>query len=216
MITGYPFRQAIMDVDKEETLKAMGVKPRGKIISFFDEMSFGAETQITEEHCVRFWQMIVDCAKQFPDHTLLIKPKDITRAKDMNKNNGMFHDMMSCHLILRARKIIPNAYILDDKKWSFIETIGVSDIVVTQGMFSSATIALICEKEGLYFDESGYSHPLKDRYKDILVFDDKDRLFEMIRLITIGYSTRAEMSVEELRSYSKYNNGVEMIRGILA
>ena len=212
IITGYPFRQAIMDVDKKKTLKAMGVRPKGKIISFFDEMSFDeiSRTKITEEHCISFWSVILSTAIKFPAHTVIVKPKDINRIKDMSEPWLKCFEDGYAHLAKCT-----NAYILDETKWSFIEAIGVSDIVVTQGMFSSATIGLICGKEGLFFDESGYSHPLKDRFKDLLVFDNKGRLFDMIGDIVDGFSPIKLVTKKTLRQYNKYDDGMDRMRKVI-
>ncbi len=213
IITGFPFSKAIMDIDKTKTFKDMGVKPQGKIISFLDEMTFvpAARAKITEKHCVRFWEMMNECAQEFPAHTILVKPKDMNRAQEMDI--GTFRQWNYARYMVE--NYMPNSYVLDAKKWSFIEAIGVADIVVTQGMFSSATIALICGKEGLFFDESGYKHPLKDSFKDLLVFDNKGRLFDMIGDIIDGFSPLKLVTKETLRQYNKYDNGMDRIREVI-
>jgi len=106
-------------------------------------------------------------------------------------------------------------YIVDETKWSFIEVIGVSDVVITQGMTSSATIALICGIEGLYLDQANYDHPFSRDFKGIAVFEDKDSLLLMIRKILMGDGSVLKNIPEEMmRGFDGFfdDEGIERFR----
>ncbi len=113
----------------------------------------------------------------------------------------------------------PNVYIVDPDKWSFIETIGVSDVVVTQGVTSSATIAIICGVEGLYFDEAGEDHPLSAAFKNRIVFDSAAELLSMLQKIIDGSENPIKGIPEYiLRAYDAYpdDRGIDLLRNILS
>ncbi|MFH1310701.1 MAG: hypothetical protein ABIH85_08515 [Candidatus Omnitrophota bacterium] len=180
--TGYVFKRFIKKVmaDKDKVLSRMGVSTGKKVVSFFDE-TFRSRCKMTEQHYLNFWRATLDFARKNQDCTVLVKPKTLERYKGLSKE-----------LIVKFLDIkddfenLSNTHIIDDKKWSFIEVIGVSDVAITQGMFSSATIAIICGIEGLYLDEAGYNHPFRERFKDRIVFDDSEKLTKMIEAIVNG------------------------------
>ena len=180
--TGYPFKKFISNVrlEKDRILTELGVADRGKVVSFFDE-SFAYKCNMTPEHYVNFWEAILNFAKKNEDVVVLVKPKTLERYK--NLPDGPKMDFLKLKSEVES---LPNTYIVDDWKWSFIEVIGVSDCVITQGMTSSATIAIICGIEGLYFDEAGDNHPFRDMFKDRIVFDESGELLKMIGKIIKG------------------------------
>ncbi|MFH1846199.1 MAG: hypothetical protein ABH869_01435 [Candidatus Omnitrophota bacterium] len=213
--TGYVFKRFVKSVARRrnEILNKMKVDKRGKIVSFLDE-SFRSRCKMTEEHYLNFWLTALNFARKNTNDTVLIKPKSIERYKDLSKER-----------IKRFLKIktelasFENVHILDDRKWSFIEVIGVSDIVITQGMCSSATIAIICGIEGLYLDEARYNHPFRELFTDRIVFNDSEKLLNMVeRIIANEDSPIKDIPERLLRSFDTFEDdrGIDMFRSVLA
>jgi len=215
--TGYVFKRFIKNckAESKKILAQMGVDPKGKIISFFDE-SFGSGIGMTGEHYVAFWETALKLAMLEKDNTIIIKPKELERHKALSK------DLQIKFLqILKQIKRLPNGYIINERKWSFIETIGVADIVITQGMTSSATIAIICGIEGLFLDQAQNdpTHPFARSYKNKLVFNDPDKLISRVQQI-IFYKESGLSDIPEslLRAYDCYpdDRGIDLFRKILS
>ena len=212
--TGYVFKRFIHEVraKRGETMSRMGIEPREKVISFFDE-SFGRDVMMTESHYVTFWQTALKLAEDNPYYTVIMKTKDKEYYKDLS------HDNKKRFLEIKEKiETMPNIYVVDGTQCSFIEVIGVSDIVVTQGMTSSATIAIICGIEGLYFDEVGYDHPFARDYREKLVFNDQKELLRTVKQIATGAeSPLGDIPEDTLTRYDAYRDdrGIERFRKIL-
>lgn len=213
--TGYVFKSFIKKVmtDKSRVLSEMGICCNGKIVSFFDE-SFGYDIKMTEENYVIFWETALKLAEIEKNVFVLVKPKELDKYNNLSGN-----------LKQRFIKIkdqmgkTSNLHIVDANKWSFVEVIGVSDIVVTQGMTSSSTIAIICGIEGLYLDQVDYNHPFSRLFKDKIVFNDPDKLLVMIQKIIKGAEKPLENIPEDmLRNYDAYpdDRGIDLFRDILS
>ncbi|MDD5564736.1 MAG: NTP transferase domain-containing protein [Thermoanaerobaculaceae bacterium] len=212
---GYVFKRSVNEakINKFRILKEMGVDPKGKVITFFDE-SFGGVIKMTEDHYVTFWKTACDIALRQKDDTIVIKPKKLHGYKNLSASR--LKDYMEIRNKLNEMK---NVYILDPEKWSFIESIGISDLVVTQGLTSSTTIAIICGVEGVYLDQAKYKLKYLDIFKDKIVFDDPDRLILTIRKILSGSeSVFNTFSGRFLREYDAYSDdgGIDRLRSLLA
>lgn len=212
---GYVFKRFINNIktDKQKILRQMHIKPQGKIISFFDE-SFGGEIKMTQEHFVTFWETAAKLASERKEDTILIKPKVLMYYKKLSDTfKKRFTDTLA------FLKSAGNAYIIDEEKWSFIEVIGVSDVVITQGMTSSATIAIICGIEGLYLDQAHYAHPFSsDTFRGKIVFDDPNKLLNMIYKILDNNEKPSKIMPEELlREFDTYpdDQAIDILRDIL-
>jgi len=212
--TGYAFKKFIKNVgsNRNNVLERMGIKGNGKIVSFFDE-TFRTRCKMTEAHYLSFWRATLEFAKKNQDCTVLVKSKTLERYKNLSA------ELIPEFLDLKGKiEKLDNAYIVDDKKWSFIEVIGVSDLVITQGMFSSATIAIICGIEGLYLDEAGYNHPFRDRFTDRIVFDDSESLLRMAeRIVKDEESPIKDIPESMLREFDAFSDddGVGRLREAL-
>lgn len=213
--TGYPFKGFIKQIaaKKEEVLGKMGIARIGKVVVFFDE-GFGNNCLMPEQHFIAFWEAALRLGRIDKEDTIVIKPKDLAKIKDLSKRGlGAFLK------IKNELELLPNAYILDSLKWSFIEAIGVADIVITQGMTSSSTIAIICGIEGLYLDPANYKHPFRELYQDKVVFNDSEKLIAAIQEIIIGSRSVLRLIPESLlREYDEFNDerGLDLFRNILA
>lgn len=211
--TGYVFKRFIKEVksNRNEILSKMRINAKGKIISFFDE-SFGRETKMTEKNFLDFWRTALDFALKNRNHTVIMKQKALSRYKNLSKSLKKQFEEIKFQM-----EELPNVWILVSDK-SFIEVIGVSDVVITQGMTSSATIAIICGIEGLYLDQAKYNHPFKKLFKDKIVFDDPDKLLLMLDRIIEGTENPLKDIPENiLRDYDAYEDdrGIDRFRQIL-
>ena len=214
MLTGFPFKRFIKEVisNRKNVLSDMGISAKGKIITFFDE-SFGGGCKMTEENFVTFWETALKLAQKEPGNTILIKPKELVRY------NNLSYSLKERFSYIKSKmEKLPNVYIVDENKWSFIECIGVSDIVITQGMTTSSTIAIICGIEGLYLDEAQYDHPFSRLFKDRIVFDDYLELLVMVSKILEGKENPLKDIPEDvLRDFDTYKDdiGIDRFRDIL-
>ena len=213
--TGYVFKRFIKKTARrrDEILNKMKVSKKGKIISFFDE-SFRSRCKMTEEHYVNFWYTALKFARKNRNDTILIKPKSMERYKGLSEN--LIKRFLRIKIELES---FENVHIIDDRKWSFIEVIGVSDVVITQGMCSSATIAIICGIEGLYLDEARYNHPFRELFTDRIVFNDSEKLLSMVdRIIANEDSPIKDIPERLLRSFDAFEDdrGIDMFISALA
>jgi len=212
---GYVFKRFVKEVKakREKILPEMGVRPEGKIVSFFDE-SFGANCKMTEENFVNFWETALRLSEKRPDITILMKPKTLSRCDSLSEGlKKRFIDIKT------KMENMTNVYIMSSDRWSFIEAIGVADIVVTQGMTSSATIAIICGIQGLYLDEAQYNHPFSRLFKDRIAFDDSEKLLSMIGKIVDQKDNPSEDIPENLlRDFDAYpdERGMGLFLSILS
>ncbi|MFA6549594.1 MAG: glycosyltransferase family protein [Candidatus Margulisiibacteriota bacterium] len=212
---GYVFKGFIHKViaDRNKVISSLGLSPRGKIISLFDE-SFGGYIKMTADHYLAFWQLALKLAQKETGNTIIIKPKNDDGYQLLpEKQKAAFFNIKG------LLEELPNVHIVRSKQWSFIEYIGISDVVVTQGMTSSATIAIICGIEGLYFDQAQYDHPFSRLFKDKLVFDDPDKLIRMISSVIDGSkSPLKDIPDNILREYDEYSDdrGIDIFRNVLS
>lgn len=213
--TGYVFKRFIKEVafNRDKVLSEMGIKARGKIITFFDE-TFGRGCEMTEKHFVVFWKTILKLAEQEKSNTVVVKPKD------SNSYNFLSPELKEEHLATLDKILkMKNVYFINENRWSFIEAIGISDIVVTQGMTTSSTVAIICGIEGLYLDQFGYEHEFSRFCRDKIVFDDPEKLIDMIRGIIKGEKAPSKNIPEALlREFDEYpdDRGIDLFRNILS
>ncbi len=211
---GYLFKKFIMEIKnkRDKVLADMNINKKGKIISFFDE-SFGGKIKMTEGSFINFWETILKFAKENAENTILVKPKGADRWTTMSDcGRKRFEELKS------ILKNMNHVYIVDDIRWSFVECIGIADVVVTQGMTSSAGIAIISGIEGLYFDEVHYNHPFSMALKDIAVFDSQEKFLNVLnKIVKENKSVLKDIPNDLIRSLDEYDDdlGIERLRDIL-
>lgn len=211
---GFVFKKFINDVmaNRQKVLSLMQIVPSGRIISFFDE-SFGGEVKMNEGHFVNFWELALISANRYPLDTIVIKPKSISYLDRLSVANAR-----RLKNILDNLKRCPNVHILDPIKWTFIEAIGISDIVINQGMASSAGIALMCGVDALYYDEAHHDH-IFSRATDLgLVFDNPGALLARVDEILNSVNRPTKIIPEDImRGFEDHsdNNGIDRLRDIL-
>jgi len=213
--TGYVFKNFVNKIkaNKKVILERMGVEKKREVITFFDE-TFGSFAKMTEGQYVTFWETALKLALAEKEHTILIKPKDpynYKRLSDLLKEK-----FLAIKVQLEKAE---NVRIVNSEKWSFIEAIGVSDVVVTQGMTSSATIAIICGIKGLYFDQAHYEHPFRHLFMNKIVFDDPEKLLIAFHnILHKDYNFWQDIPESLLRQYDAYpdDRGINVFREILS
>ena len=85
-------------------------------------------------------------------------------------------------------------------------------------MSSSATIAIICGIEGLYFDQAQHIHPFSKLFKNRLVFDDSERLLKMLdSIVQEKEFPLKDISLDLIRQYDEFpdDRGIDVFREIL-
>ncbi|OGC04169.1 hypothetical protein A2276_06115 [candidate division WOR-1 bacterium RIFOXYA12_FULL_43_27] len=216
---GYVFKNFIIKAtgERDKIVKKIGIREGSKIVSFFDE-SFGGDSGMLEDHHLNLWKAALELARHNPAIAVIIKPK--IDVKYFEKHSRYSKQGLNEFAEIYANiKQCANATVIPPAEWSFIEIIAISDVVVTQGMTSSATIALICGKEGLYFHQSYYYHPFVEKFKDQLVFDDPEKLISAIDDILSGrQSPKKQISPEILREYDASSDiaAIDRFRNVLA
>ncbi|MDP8230772.1 MAG: glycosyltransferase family protein [Candidatus Gorgyraea atricola] len=213
---GYVFKKFIKEaiINRDKVINEIGIKVKGKVITFFDE-SFGGRCKMTGDNYVTFWDTALRLAQQTErDNVILIKPKDLSRADNLSRN------LLEKFIDIKNKlEKMENVRIITSDKWSFMEVIGISDIVVTQGMTSSATIAIICGIQGMYLDQAQYDHPFSKAFKDAIVFDNPEKILLMIQKILIGKENPLKNIPEgTLRAFDEYQDerGIDLFRDILS
>lgn len=213
--TGYVFKKFInwVKLNRQKVLCDMKIKAKGKIITFFDEC-FGGVCKMTENHHITFWETALKLAQEEKGNTILVKPKGSSRY--LHLSDALKEKFIK---IKNTIESMDNAFIIDETKWSFIEAIGISDIVISQSMTSSTTIAIICGIEGLYLDEANYSHPFAKNFKNKVVFDDPQKLLDMVTRIIRGKDSALQNIPQSLiREYDEYSDdrGIQIFRELLS
>jgi hypothetical protein len=202
--SGYFFKQLIsVAVSQKSVLRQrMGIDASKLVVAFFDE-SFGGMCKMSEDNYMAFWQTILHLSERRADLHILIKPKELRRYERLSPGKKqMFLKILSQ---LSAKKGVT---VLDSLKWSFIEAIAVSDIVVSQGMTSSSTIAIICGVPGLYLDQANYyDHPFSRKYRNSIVFNDAEALIAALEQFADGQANPlALIDKATLRQFDEFED----------
>ncbi|MBM3702944.1 MAG: hypothetical protein FJW63_08170, partial [Actinobacteria bacterium] len=162
---------------KEEIAAGIkGLKVDYPKVIFFDT-SFSNGCQYTENFYIRYLNMVEAFCLRHPEVNVLFKPK--IGADTIEKS---FEE----HLEDYRREMmemsnLDNFFYLDPSKWYFEKSLAICDACVSMGMNSPSTVALICGKNGLYYDDTGnLEHPFAKHYQNIIVFSDKELLFKQI------------------------------------
>lgn len=199
--TGYLFKSFIKQVDsiKSDIIAQMKLNNGRRNIVFFEE-DFGGVNNITEESYIYYWETIFAVWKKIKnDINLIFKPKDPLIYLGLSeKLKKRYLEIMNC--LSKSE----NFYILGSPKWSFIELIGIADVVITHGLTSSTTIAIICGIEGIYFSRENSPHPFARLFQNKVVFCDSDKLVEMIEKIIAGKDSVFKIIPENL--LQEFNN----------
>lgn len=214
--TGYIFKRFINQIrlDRNQITSQMKLLDKRKNIVFFEE-DFGGVNKNTAEIYMNYWEVIFGLWQRIKNEiNIIVKPKDPSAYLGLPDN--MKNRYLEIVGILSKSK---NFKFLGFKEWAFIELIGIADIVLSLGMTSSSTIAIICGINGLYFNQANYYHPLATLFKDKVVFDDKNMLLDMIESIVSERCSVFDVIPEEtIREFDRYKDdrGIDLFRKILS
>ena len=189
-------------INKENIINRIGGFRKGRKTVLFCDTSFGNYFEYTERFFLDFLEIIRDFSKTNNDINVLLKPKNIEEEK-----LRFLSDNVKEYKKVREELFgFSNFFYLDPLKYSIEEAIAISDICITMATTSPSTIALICGKEGLYFDNTGNkNHPFAKKYENIIVFEDKNLLFEQIYNILDGkFRCRDVISEKEIREFDAF------------
>lgn len=153
-----------------------GLKKGQKVIAFYDT-SFASWAHHTEDVLLKYLDVIAEYCMKEKNNNVLLKPKHYTDyGPRLSYDNRKRHKKLWDYLTSTG-----NFVCIDPSKWSMEEILAISDISINMGMNSPATVALICGKNALYYDTTGNSyHLFAKKYKNKIVFDDKNLLFKQI------------------------------------
>ena len=185
------------------------LKKDKKIVVFFDA-SFNKSIHLTEELFLEYLEIIKEFCKNNENINTLLKPRSYENyeVKISKDNLGRFKKLWNG---LTSHE---NFIYLNPLRWNIEGIIAISDVCVNMGMNSPSTIALICGKNALYFDNTGNRyHPFAKKYKNILVFEDKELLFQQIdNILNRGFNCRDVISEQEIREYDAFADDRAMER----
>lgn len=211
---GCLFKNGVNSAMREKThilLRIPAAKKNFKTVVFFDT-SFGYPSIFTEEFFIRYINMVIDFCERHNTVNVLLKAKS---AEDKIVSR-LHHSMRDYNKMCERLKERKNFTYLKPLEWSVDEAIAMADVCVTMGMTSPSTIALICGKEGLYFDATGnIYHPFAENHRGSLVFDDEELLFNRVDDILAGrVSCKTVVDKAEIRAYDAFDddNALERLR----
>ncbi len=183
-------------------------------MTFFDN-SFNDSIHLTRRFFLNYLEIIEEFCKNNTAVHVFLKPKN-NKARvfeSLGDKIGQYKEIWN-KLINRS-----NFIYLDPIEFGFEESLAVSDVCISMGLNSPSTVALICGKNALYFDDTGNKyHPFAKKYENIIVFEDKDRMFRQLNNILNGqFNCRDVLSDEIIREYDAFNdeNALERLRGHL-
>ncbi|OGW75328.1 MAG: hypothetical protein A2Z72_08325 [Omnitrophica bacterium RBG_13_46_9] len=204
---GCPYKRSYNEAcnNKEEIIKQIpNFKKEKKTVVFFDT-AFDNSTYCTEEFLLQYLSLIKEfCDNKGKELNILLKPKG-----KPNEERGISQENRERYEKLWKGLLGCEGFILiDSLKWDAEKIMSISDVCVNMGINSPGTIALICGKNALYFDATGNEHhPFAKKYKDILVFEDKNLLFKQIENILNGkFNCRRILTKEEIRLYDAFDD----------
>jgi len=190
--------------NREEIVKKIsGYKGEKKIVAFFDA-GFGQMHCNSEDFLLRYLGIIKEFLNSNGHVRVILKMKD-DRGYESEISEGNLERFKS---IWNKLVSLENFTLLDTSRWTAEEAISVSDVSISMGMNSPATIALICGRNALYFDDTGnIYHPFAARYKNKLVFDDKDIFLKQVNDILEGkFNCTDVITREEIRKYDAFDD----------
>ncbi|NQT23157.1 MAG: hypothetical protein HQ579_06955 [Candidatus Omnitrophica bacterium] len=196
--------------NKEKIIKEMPLlQTEKKKVTFFDT-AFDNDTFVMEEYFLQYLEMVKEFCDRRKDLSILLKPKALPGEElKISQNNRKMYERLRKEL-----DACKNFVLVNSSKWAAEEVISISDVCVTMGMNSPATIALICGKNALYFDPmSDKNHLFAKKYHNILVFEDKNLLFKQIEnILTEKVNCQEVLSEKDIRLYDAFDDDMALER----
>ncbi|NQT23181.1 MAG: hypothetical protein HQ579_07075 [Candidatus Omnitrophica bacterium] len=202
------YNRAVSNIEKIKAINGIkNFKERKKTTVFFDSGFGQGNIQFAEDFFLHYLNIIDEFCKENRDVNVLLKPK--------NEKNAVNYELSISAGKLAYYKKTWNRLLshsnfshLDPLKYSGEEIMALADVCINMGMNSPATVALICGKNALYFDNTGnIHHPFAKRYKNVLVFEDKELFFEQIRNILDGkFNCKDVIDENQMRQYDAFSD----------
>ena len=196
------YNEAVKEADKiRERIPSMSNGK--KTVAFFDT-AFQDTIHVTTSLFLEFLDIIAEFCEKHPGVNVLLKPKK--SEKDVL---GMLNGSLDRYNLIWDRLgHCKNFIYLDPWEWSIENIIAVSDVCINMAITSTSTIALICGKNALYYDNTGnLEHPMVRKHYGKIVFDNKEALFEQIEHILQSRSPSSNLlSEKELREYDAFDD----------
>lgn len=180
-----------------------------KTVVFFDS-SFSSLAQMSDSAFLEYLYVINEYCRMNKDVNIIYRPKGSIDVVSFCCRNFL-------HEYLELRKKLSsyeNLYFFERQEWSTMEAIILSDVVVSFGMNSPATITLILGKEALYFNNTGNTeHPFAKAYTNQLVFESCDMLIEQInKILDYQFSCRSVLTEKDIRNYDAFDDDLAFDR----
>ena len=176
----------------------------------FCDTSSSNDCDSTEKFYIRYLRMVKAFCPRHPGVNVLFKPK--VGADTIEKSFEEHLEEYKKEMMEISNQ--DNFFYLDPSKWYFEKSLAICDVCVSMGMNSPSTVALICGKNGLYYDDTGnLEHPFAKSYQNIIVFSDKELLFKQIDNILDGtFSCQGVIPISEIREYDAYDDDYALER----
>lgn len=178
-----------------------GFKKERKTAAFFDA-SYSNSIEFTELFFIQFLGIVKDFCEANKHINVLLKPK-----KSEQETTELLQENFGKVKKIKGELLgYENFFYLDPPKYSMEEAIAISDVCVNMATTSPSTIALICGKNALYFDNTGNRyHPFVKKYKNIIVFEDEELLFGQIKnILDEKVNCKDIISEKELREFDAF------------
>lgn len=183
-----------------------------KIKILICDNSFENSGAFSENFYLDFLDLAIKLLNDIPDADLIFRPKN--NINDLNSftcENRKIYFKKTNFLNSSGR------FICCDMSFQIGSLIALTDIVITMGLTSPTTIALVLHKEAVYYDRTGNNQHPMTKYKNSVVFDDKDRLIEHIkRILEKKKSVFDNIDTELLNSYDPFRDSKALDRLIEA
>lgn len=190
--------------NKQKLLNQVPTLKRGnKTVVFFDN-NVTSDGRLPVYRFLKFLEILQEFCEKNKQVNVLLKPKD--EEETILKN--MQDSLNQYKMIRKGISSCDNFNYLYPLNWSIEEAIAISDVCVSIGMSSPSTIALICGRNALYFEDAGnIHHPFAKKYKDVIVFEDKELLFQQIgNILNERFNCRDVISEREVREYDAFDD----------
>lgn len=204
--------------NKENTIARIANLKKGKkIVTFFDT-SFSDGSRFNQSYFLEYLAMINEFCRMRKGTNVLLKAKnEEAYAERIGYNNTHYNQFQELWSEVNSHD---NFSYLSPLDWGIEEIIAVSNVCVNMGLNSPSTIALICGKNGLYFDLNGNDrHPFAKKYRDVLVFTDKNLLFKQVDdILDEKFNYNMVISKEEIREFDAFDDdrALERMRAYLS
>ena len=198
--------------NKEGIITQIDGFKRGRKTVTFCDTAFSDSFVYTELFFLEYLEIIKEYCERNKEVNVLLKPKKGEEAVlRLLKDNVDQYKKIRNELFSFA-----NFIYLNPLKWKIEDIIAISDVCVSMGMNSPSTIAILCGKNGLYFDNTGnIYHPFSKKYKNLIAFEDKDRLLKQIdNILNARFDCRDVISEREIKEYDNNSddNALERLR----